>query len=273
MRLAAQQQALLQALWQPRHADATQLIAECGVLTRAAAPFEWERGLKAYRSQAQVLAARALAAAYPVVAQLLGQENFEPLARSLWQRHPPLRGDIAQWGESLALHIESLADLVAQEPYLADVARAEWALHLAATAPDAQPDPGSFGLLTERAPDAVTLVLCPGVACVCSAYPVASIVTAHLEGEPTLEESGQRLRAGIAEAALVWRQGLRPRLRRAMAGEPSFIAALQAGCSLLDALEAAPELNFNAWLAPAVQGGLAIGVRELREPHPPKERT
>ena len=38
-----------------------------------------------------------------------------------------------------------------------------------------------------------------------------------------------------------------------------FWGALLANASLLDALAAAPALDFNAWLAPAVQQGLLIG--------------
>lgn len=263
MSLARQQQALLQALWQPRHADAMQLIADGGLLERSASQNGCQRGLKAYRSQAQALAVRALAAAYPVVAQLLGEGNFEPVARSLWQRHPPARGDIAQWGAELASHMASLADLVDQEPYLPDVARAEWALHTIATAPDAQPEPTSFSLLAQREPDSLSLVLSPGVSCFESAFPVASIVSAHREGQAALQEAGERLRAGVAETALVWRQGLKPRLRQALPGETAFITALQENRSLLDSLEAAQGLDFNAWLGLAVQQGLVLAVREL----------
>jgi hypothetical protein len=263
MSLARQQQELLQALWRARHGDAIESIAESALLARAAGQNSWERGLKAYRSQAQALAVRALAAAYPVVAQLLGDENFEPLARSLWQRHPPVRGDLGQWGGKLAAQIEALCELAAQEPYLADVARCEWALHTLATAADARRQPASFALLAERDAATVTLVLSPGVTCIASAFPVASIVAAHLETQPSLEQAGERLRAGIAETALAWRDGVQPRLRQALAGEPAFIAALQENRSLLDSLEAAPGLQFDAWLLLAVQQGLAVAVREL----------
>ena len=250
--LQEQQRALLQALWLPRHEEAVDLMA---AHVRPAGS-RWQRGLKAYRSNGHVLAQRALAGAYPVVRQLLGEENFLALALDLWLRHPPQRGDMAHWGEALPAHIESVAELNEQEPYLADVARAEWLLHAAATAADAAPDLGSFQLLAEQDPAGLTLVLSPGVACVASRYPVVSIVNAHLEGEPTLEEAGRRLRAGDRETALVWRQGFKPRLRRAAVGEQAFIAALQEKRSLADSLQAAPELAFNDWLAPAVQSGL-----------------
>jgi len=260
--LAGQQQALLHALWQPRHEEATALLAQAEVVAPAAGP-QWQRGLRAYRSNGHELAHRALAGAYPVVAQLLGEENFAPLDRGLWTRHPPRRGDVAQWGAQFAQYLESLPDLSEQEPFIADVARVEWLLHLAATAGDASLDAASLQMLAQQDPSTFTLALAPGTACLASAYPVVSIVNAHLVGEPALEEAGRRLRGGFAEAALVWREGFKPRLREALPGEAVFVAALQEGRSLADSLQAAPELDFNQWLAPAVRGGLLTGAAAL----------
>lgn len=263
--LQEQQRLLLQALWQPRHEEAMQVMApHVPVAGR-----RWQRGLQAYRSNGHALAQRALAGAYPVAQQLLGEENFRALALGLWQRHPPQRGDMAQWGDALAVHIESLAELNEQEPYLADVARVEWLLHCAATAADAAPDIASFQLLAEQDPAHILLVLSPGASCLASRYPVVSIIQAHLDGEPALEEAGRRIRARVQETALVWRQGFKPRLRQAAAGEPAFLAALQEKRALADALQAAPALAFNEWLAPAVQSGLLVAATVLNGP----ERT
>jgi len=260
--LADQQQALLQALWQPRHEEATARLAQAEVVAPAAGP-QWQRGLRAYRSNGHELAHRALAGAYPVVAQLLGEENFAPLARGLWAAHPPQRGDVAQWGAQFAQYLESLPDLSEQEPFIADVARVEWLLHLAATVGDAALDAASLQLLSQQDPSTFTLVLAPGTACLASAYPVVSIVNAHLLGDPALEEAGRRLRGGFAETALVWREGFKPRVREALPGEAVFVAALQERRSLADSLQAAPELDFNQWLAPAVHSGLLTGAAVL----------
>jgi hypothetical protein len=261
--LGEQQQALLQALRAPRHEDANALAAAQAGLLAGGGGNQWQRGLAAYRTNGHELAPRALAAAYPAVAQLLGDDNFRGLARSLWTAHPPRRGDIAQWGGELAAHIEALPGLIAEEPFLADVARVEWLLHRAAGAADAALDAASLQMLTTHDPAALTLVLCPGAASLASAWPVASIVNAHIAGEPSIEEAGTRLREGRAETALVWREGLRPRVREALPGEPDFVAALQAGRSLADALQVAPALDFAAWLAAAVPSGLLVGAAVL----------
>jgi hypothetical protein len=256
--LAQQQQALLQALWASRP-DAALAAAQSHLL---AGPLH-ERGLRAYRSNGRLLAERALAGAYPVVAQMLGEENFGPLAQQLWLRHPPMRGDLAQWGGALAALIETLPDLAEQEPYLADVARLEWALHQAATARDSVLDIESFALLQTHEASQLTLCLVPGSCCIASAWPIASIVLAHREDSPSLDEASARLRDRIAETALVWRHGLKPRMRQIVPEEVPFVLALQEGRALSDALERAPALAFDQWLAPAVQCGLVTGAALL----------
>lgn len=256
--LAQQQAALLRALWQPRHADAMKTIAEYARPVCTGAAKHWERGLQAYRSNGLLLAQRVLAAAYPVTGELLGDENFEALARSLWQQHPPERGDLAQWGAAFAALLAATPDLVREEPYLPDVARTEWALHEAGTAADGLPDTGSFRRLVDGDPSRLTLVLCPGSQSIASPWPIVSIVQAHLTGDPALDEAARLLRNRIGETALVWRQGLTPRLRQAHAGEAAFMAALHGNACLLDALAAAPAFDFDAWLAPAVQEGLLL---------------
>ncbi|MBA4175071.1 MAG: hypothetical protein C0505_00690 [Leptothrix sp. (in: Bacteria)] len=99
------------------------------------------RGLAAYRANAGALAERALAAAYPTLQQLLGADSLAGLARHFWHRHPPQAGDIARGGADLADFIAA-APALADEPYLADLARLEWAVHCAATAADAGPPLG-----------------------------------------------------------------------------------------------------------------------------------
>ncbi len=264
-----------------------------------------ERGLSAYRANAQALAPRALAGAYPVVHQLVGEDNFEAMARQHWHDHPPVRGDLAQWGGQLADHMAMLPGLLEQEPYLSDVARVEWALHLASSAADAVLDLASLSLLAERDPAGVFLQLSPGAACVVSPYPVVTIVLAHLQpagtttaasGSPapadgviteratvaahladgpvdlalepsadavTMAQAGQLLRDGVAETALIWRQGMKPQLRVAQVGEMRLIAALQSGANLLEALAAAPRLDFQDWFAPAVRSGLVVGAKAV----------
>ncbi len=255
--LARQQEVLLDALLAWPGDLATKNIANYAVDTRA-------RGIKAYQTNGHMLAQRALQAAYPVVAQVVGDESFADLARALWHAQPPLRGDVACWGEGLAVFMQSSAQLL-EEPYLGDVARAEWALHQCATAADRAADLPSLALLTTHDPEQLRLLLAPGCAVVRSAWPVASILTAHLEGRPSFDEVGAQLRETRAQDALVWRAGLRPRVRLVVDGETDVLLPLLRGESLAQALDAAPALDFGQWLPMAVQSGLVLSVRAMEE--------
>lgn len=255
--LARWQQALLTALWAPTHDTALQHLAN------EVAPADrllW-RGLAAYRSHAAGQAERSLRAAYSVVARLLGAEDFDALARWHWRTKPPARADLACWGEALATQIEELPDLVADQPWLADVARTEWALHRIATASDAVQDPSTFTLLASTDPAQLRLALAPGACSVPSAWPVVALIQGAASDRPP---------PGCAETALVWRCGWRPMLRPARPGEAVFLQALLQGQNLAAALAAAPDLDFSAWLAPAVHEGLLLQVEtivEIAEPH------
>lgn len=251
--LLDRQQALLAALfaWPP----ATEPLARHVQLP-------WTRGLQAYQTNGHALAQRALGAAYPVLAQLVGGESFAAMARAFWHAHPPQRGDLAQWGDALPEFVRASAQL-AQEPYLADVASVEWARHCSAGAPDREPDRSSFALLVESDPAGLTLDLAPGCAVLRSTWPVASIFAAHQDGGPGFEQVGARMRDRVAEDVVVWRAGLRPQVRQALPGEAALLDALLCGMPVLGAVDAAPELDFQAWLGPAFECGLLLGARLL----------
>ena len=250
--LAAQQRDLLCALFDWPTCDATQLIA-------ARAQNTWARGLKAYQTNGHMLAERALLATYPVVAQLLGEESLADLARALWHAHPPVRGDLARWGDALPDYLAHSPQLQ-DEPYLADVARVEWVLHRCATAPDAVADPASLALLTTEDPDQLGLRLAPGCAALRSPWPVASILGAHVHGSPSFSDVGAELRAGVAQDVVVWRQGLRPQFRQAQPGEADWLEQLLAGAAMGPALDQAPDLDFSHWFPTATASQLVLGA-------------
>lgn len=252
--LAQQQQLLLDALFAWPAEDAIKNIAAYAMDTGA-------RGLKAYQSNGHMLAQRTLQAAYPVVAQLLGDDSFADLARAVWHAHPPQRGDLAWWSGALPDFLQNNPQLQ-DEPYLADVARVEWSIHRCQFDTDVATDLSSLQLLTTGSPDEMCLQLAPGCAIVRSRWPVANIVNAHLEGVPSFNQVGAQLRAAMAQDTVVWREGLRPRCRAAIEGEADCLLALLEGQSLGQALDAAEvaALNFEAWLPLAVQTSLVLGV-------------
>jgi hypothetical protein len=231
------------------------------------------RGLAAYRAHAGALAERALAAAYPTVQQLMGEESFALMARDLWRQQPPQAGDMALWGEALADFIAQVPTLAA-EPYLPDTARLEWALHRLQAAPDAPPPdaggaPPGLGLLATHDPAELALVLPPGSVLVASPWPVFSLWQAHRAAGAEAREAAfgpvrQALAEGRGEQGLLTRRGWAPWAQALPEAEARFVAALLAGRSLAQGLhEAGGAFGFEAWLIAALQQRLLVEVRPL----------
>lgn len=217
-------------------------------------------GLQAYRANAAATAARALAAVYPTIQALISEDSFAALARDFWRHHPPVAGDLGLWGDELPRFMADAASL-ASEPYLADVARLEWAVHVAERAADVRPAIGLQALADEDA-GACLLRLAPGTAFVASVHPIVTLWQAHRSQEPARYEPVRAaFAAQRAETALVSRRGWRAEVRALAPEEARFIQALLGGWTLGAALDAAgPAFDFQAWLIAALQQPLLAAV-------------
>jgi hypothetical protein len=230
------------------------------------------RGLAAYRANAGAAAERALAAVYPTVQQLLGEESFAALARACWLRHPPTAGDLGLWGDALPAFIAD-AETLAEEAYLPDVARLEWAVHSAERAADAAPPQGLERLGSDD-PAALCLRLAPGTALVDSGHPVVTIWQAHRStAADRFAPVRAAFEAGTGECALVAREGWRATVRALPPDEARFTQAVLAGRSLAAALAAAGDgFAFEPWLIAALQqqGLAAVQAAVPNTPNTPQ---
>ena len=259
---ALRQQMLLRALWR----DARPGVV-AGWLRDE--PARFTRGLLTYQANAGALAERALAAAFPTVQQLVSEASFATMARAFWAAHAPLQGDMALWGTELAAFIEA-ADQLADVPYLADVARLEWAVHETEAAADADAAPLGLALLAEHDPAELVLRLRPGTAVLSSTHPVVTIWKAHQQAhqqayrnlsEDRFAPVRAAFAAGHGEHALVWRQAFKVDIDMIAAADASFVKSLLQGQSLALALQGAPAaFNFEPWLIAALQRGWLIAV-------------
>ncbi|MDC8784463.1 HvfC/BufC family peptide modification chaperone [Roseateles koreensis] len=209
-------------------------------LLRALPGVRLARGLAAYRGHAQALAERVLAGAYPRVKFQLGLDSFTAMAWAFWRARPPGCGDLGRWGEALP---EFLAAQKGMDLWLCDVARMEWAVHLAQRAADSVLNAVSLDLLHGHDPEALRLTLRPGLALLRVAPMAAACLACPAP-------SGR---------VLVWRCAWQARCAELDAGSFSFMAAIQAGQSLhhalLMALEDAPDFDFSQYLQRALQDG------------------
>lgn len=229
-----------------------------------------DEGLKAYRRNALALAPRALGSVFPVVQQMLGEADFAALARQFWRDAPPVRGDLACWGEALPAWLSQQAEVLEAAPWLASTAELEWLVHQASRAPDASPQPDTLALLASPEAGQALLHLQPGSAVLISPWPLHLIWTAHqwpqghAERAPAFAALREALQQGHAEPVLVVRDGWRVAVQRLTPAEASFTQALLQGQALGPALDIAvvesPSLSFEGWLVRAVQSGWLVRV-------------
>lgn len=232
------------------------------------------RAWQVYLANAHAGAARALATAFPTVRALMGEASFEAMARAYWHAHPPVRGDLSWLGDGLPDFISAAEHLVA-EPYLADSARLDWALHRCEAAADADPAGlASLSALAEVPPDGLRLRLAPGARLIRSAHPIVAIWKAHQALSDGAVDPFVPVREALAsrrgECAWVRREGWRAGVEAIDEPTAAFIAALspEAGSphagNLAQALDAAgPGWRFDAWLVAAVRHGFISHLERL----------
>ena len=257
-REAQRQQLLLRTLWRDAPAEALQ-----GWL-RTSRDGASADGLAAYRANAGAMAERALEVAFPTVAALVGAESFGPLARDFWHQHPPLCGDLGEWGADLPDFIAANAAL-ASEPYLADSARLDRLVHLATRAADGPDTTPTLDALGDHAPDALRLELRPGCALLSSRWPVAAIWQAHQQhGDDRFTAVRAAFAAAQGDNAFVRREGFAVRVESLAADSAHFTAAVLRGAPLAVALDAAGDaFAFDQWLVQALQQRWLVAVVPL----------
>lgn len=187
-----------------------------------------------YRNNVVISLIDALADTFPVVQQLVGEDFFHAMAREHARKHPPTSPVLAFYGQDFPDFIASF-EAAASLPYLADVARLEWAYVCAFHAADVPPLPTQA--LAERLSQperlAVTrLRFAPAVHLIRSNHAVISIWQAH-----QLEEEEAAIDPTRAEAALVVRPELAVQIVPLSAASADFLSELMVGQSLGTAYE------------------------------------
>lgn len=227
-------------------------------------PARAERGLQAYRANAEALAERALGAVFATVQPMVGEENFQHLACEFWRAHPPLRGDVGEWGDEFPAWLDAHAAM-ARWPWLGDAARLDRALHHNERAADAGFDAASLALLESTDPARLSMQLMPGTAVLRSRWPIATIHAAHRVDAAQSEAAFAGVRAALDEArgeqVLVVRQGWRAQVVVLTSADADWADSLLAGANLSASLERVGEsFDFANWLGRAVQGQWLKGV-------------
>lgn len=183
-----------------------------------------------YRNNVVASLTEALAKTFPVVQRLVGTEYFSALVRQFVRRNPPASKILADFGAALPGFIGGFPPLV-DYPYLADVARLEWARLQVMRAADAP----TFALATGGPLDLAAIVelpfaLAPSAQLLASEHPIASLWLGQTESGDAEEIDWQ------AECLMVFRSGRQVVHARLRQPEFEFFKLLPEQRSLGDAL-------------------------------------
>ena len=222
--------------------------------------------LALYRGNLAATATKALTAAYPVIAALVGTEFFGALAHAYVRARPSHDGDLNCFGCQLG---EFLGDFphAAQLPYLADMARLEWAVHRAHYAADAKPVTAQqLGELAPAQLEAARLRLHD--ACVPMRFDWA-VVSLWLAHQPAADIDFPADMA-VQEAGVVARPGWRVQVLPLGAGGYAALTVLRAGGTFGAALDAAFDVDGDFDVAAQLRRWLdlqlIVAIELLTEP-------
>jgi len=172
-----------------------------------------------------------LAATFPTVRALVGEDFFGRMARDFLAGFLPTQPVLAEYGADLASFIATYGP-AAGLPYLADIARLDWALNVAAYAgPVRRLTAADLSAVSSERLPAHHLALPPGTCLIDSPFPLPDIWRAS---QPDAGEGVVDLAAG--RCRLVVLPGSAGAFFVSLSNpEADFVAALAAGSSLEEA--------------------------------------
>jgi hypothetical protein len=199
-----------------------------------------DRRLSIHRHNLLISLTEALAAAFPVTAERLGDDRFPVLARAFIETTPPQRPQLLAYGAAFPAFLTQVLPDPA-DAALPDLARLEWARVEACFAETVAPlQPERLATVPpERGPD-VTFELHPSVRLVASPHPLLALW------------SGTNTPIGTGIVLVLW-SGDTLEMAALDAGEAAFLRMVRTGMPLDVALAAAaaaePDFDLQALLA------------------------
>ncbi len=216
----------------------------CDIFDAAAEPAEYvrpgrfpaARHVQVYRNNVFTSLTGALQAVFPVIERLVGAGFFRYAAHTYIHRHPPGSGNLHDFGDAFADFLAGFAPAQTL-PYLADVARLEWAWHAAFHAPDHPPlAPAKLAGVAPEHHGAIRFLLHPAAHLLASDYPVLRIWQVN-QPDNTDVDSVDLSAGGVR--LLLTRRGLAVEIESLDHADYALLHALAAGGSLQHATDAA----------------------------------
>jgi len=239
---------------------------DAAVAQIAGGDFSADERLDVYRNNFLSSLTNALRISYPAVHRLVGQDFFTDAAQLFIAAHPPQSAYLNAYGAQFPDFLAQFPP-AAQLPYLADVARLEWAVTSALHAQDAESlDAQALGFIADAPPDRLVLIPHPSIALMRFDSPAETIWRAVLaDDDGTLGTID--LEAG-PEWLMIERTTLGVEITPLAEREWHFAAALFSGAPLQNVLEAHADIEVASILGKYFAAGRFVGFR-LTGNHPP----
>ena len=209
-----------------------------------------------YRNTCRSVLTETLRMTYPAVDRLVGRDFFDMAAGQFIHVHPARSGYLNEYGGEFGDFLAVL-DAASGLPYLADVARFEWALSVAANAVDAPVlDPGALAAVDGERHATLRFEPHPSVRLLALACPADQIADAVLSGD---EAAMTEVELSSEPVWLVVHRGASGvDAQRLECDAYGFVSRLCAGEALGSLLETAP-LEAPALLAEQITKGRLTG--------------
>ncbi len=215
--------------------------------------------LDIYRNTFVTGATRALRLTYPAIHRLVGAEFFEGAAAIFIAEHPPQAAWLDEYGAEFADFVRDF-DPAASLPYLADVARLEWAVSRALHAADEPPlDVRRLQALSPEDQVGVAFVPHPSISLLRAEHPADAIWRGVLQGDDDALAAVDL--ASGAVHVMVERRATGVEVSRLDEAAWRFAAALCAGKALEVAFSETDDTRMSALLAEHLAAGRFIDVR------------
>lgn len=217
------------------------------------------RRFAVYRNNVAVSLVDALAAIYPTLQNLVGEDFFRGMAHAYVRNNLPKSPLMFTYGVGFPAFIETF-DPAAHLPFLADVARVERAWLDAFHAADCAPlDPQALAAIGEHALPATRFALHPATRLLALTHAAGSIVMRDRAGLPL-----DGLNPYQSESVLITRPAFDVSVTVLPSGGHAFLSALIAGktfgeaCDSADAI--APDVDIATLLTLTIATGALAGL-------------
>lgn len=221
MRLIETQQHFIEAIFnRDKRATAAALVKAHGALDAL-------QRVGIYRNSVHGILWQYLGSLYPVCQQLLGEAFFEAVCDQYIDQYPPTRPFLAEYGDGVADFLRQHSSLITL-PWIADVARLEWARHQAWNAVNQPAADFSQLMALDEEQQACLILHTPDSAQLLrSDYAIHAVWLAHQPEDSPEKLPLEQLQIQQQTPVLVWRAGRRLQQVLLNKREWEFLTAVQ----------------------------------------------